>query len=165
MRYERVLVILALLAPGLAACATPQAMTAVGVANANPKYRSAIAVRNVSGGQAMNVLTMPGVPNEPLKTALESSLAASGYLARSGTPKFYLDAEIHGLDQPLIGLDLAVTANVTYKVSGVGGTMDYPIKSSGKATFSDSPMAADRLRIANERAMHDNIKLFLEKLR
>jgi hypothetical protein len=165
MRYGRVLVILALLAPGLAACATPQAMTVVGVANANPKYRNAIAVRNVSGGQAMNVLTMPGVPNEPLKTALENSLAASGYLAQSGTPKFYLDAEIHNLDQPLIGLDLAVTADVTYKISGAGGTADYPIKSTAKATFSDSPMAADRLRIANERAMHDNIKLFLEKLR
>jgi hypothetical protein len=165
MHFGRVLVILALLAPGLAACATPQAMTVVGVTNANPKYRNAIAVRSVSGGAAMNVLTMPGVPNEPLKTALENSLAASGYLARSGTPKFHVDAEIKNLDQPLIGLDLTVTADVTYKVSGAGSTADYPVRSSGKATFSDSPIAADRLRIANERAMQDNIKLFLEQLR
>jgi hypothetical protein len=165
MRYGRVLVILALLAPGLAACATPQAMTVAATTISNPKYRNAIAVRNVSGGQAMNVLTMPGVPNEPLKTALESSLAANGYLTQSGTPKFYLDAEIHNLEQPLIGLDLTVTADVTYKVSGAGKTADYPIKSTATATFSDSPMAADRLRIANERAMHENIKRFLETLR
>ncbi len=165
MRFGRVLLILALLAPALAACATPQAMTVVGVANANPKYRNAIAVRDVSGGQAMNVLTMPGVSNEPLKTALEGSLAANGYLAQSGTPKFYVDAEIHNLDQPLIGFDLTVTAEVTYKISGAGGTTDYPIKSSATATFSNSPIAADRLRIANERAMHENIKLFFERLR
>jgi hypothetical protein len=148
------LVVLALFAPGLAACATQQAMTVAGgaVANPSPKYRNAIAVRSVSGGQVMNILTVPGVANEPLKAALEGTLAANGYLAQSGTPKFYLDAEI--LDQPLIGLDLEVTADVTYKVSGAGAAAAYPIKTKGSATFSDSPIAADRMRIANERAMH-----------
>jgi len=56
------------------------------VVNSNPKYRNAMAVRSVSGGQMMNALTVMGVENEPLKAALESSLAANGYLARSGTP-------------------------------------------------------------------------------
>jgi hypothetical protein len=142
-------------------------MTVAGgaVANPSPKYRNAIAVRSVSGGQVMSVLTVPGVANEPLKAALESTLAANGYLARSGTPKFYLDAEIQNLDQPLIGLDLDVTANVTYKVAGAGTAATYPIKSTARATFSDSPIAADRMRIANERAMHQNIELFLQALR
>jgi hypothetical protein len=35
----------------------------------------------------------------------------------------------------------------------------------GQATFSDSPIAADRLRIANERAMQENIKQFLQALK
>jgi hypothetical protein len=113
----------------------------------------------------MNVLTVPGVANEPLKAALESTLAANGYLARSGTPKFYLDAEIQNLDQPLIGLDLDVIADVTYKISGAGAAATYPIKTKGTATFSDSPIAADRMRIANERAMHQNIKELLQALR
>jgi hypothetical protein len=41
-------------------------MTVAGGAVANPgsKYRNAIAVRSVSGGQVMNVLTVPGVANE-----------------------------------------------------------------------------------------------------
>src|SRR5450755_3223590 len=106
MRYTKMLVVLALFAPGLAACATQQAMTVASgaVANPSPKYRNAIAVRSVSGGQVMNILTVPGVANEPLKAALEGTLAANGYLAQSGTPKFYLDAEIRNLDQPLIGL-------------------------------------------------------------
>jgi hypothetical protein len=60
------------LCAGLAACATEQAMTVAGgaVANPSPKYRNAIAVRSVSGGQAMNILTVPGVSNEALKAVL-----------------------------------------------------------------------------------------------
>jgi hypothetical protein len=47
-------------------------MTVAGgaVANPSPKYRNAIAVRSVSGGQAMNILTVPGVSNEALKAVL-----------------------------------------------------------------------------------------------
>jgi hypothetical protein len=136
-----------------------------GAVSASPKYRNAIAIRSVSGGQVMNVLTVPGVANEPFKQALENMLAAIGCLARSGTPKFYLDAEIQNLDQPLIGPDLSVTADVTYKVSGAGAAAAYPIKAKGTATFSDSPIAVDRMRIANERAMHQNIEQFLQALR
>jgi len=167
LRHGRILVILALVAPALAACASQEAMTVVGgsATNASPKYRNAMAVRVVSGGQVMNVLTVPGVANEPLKAALENTLGANGYLVKSGTPKFYLDAEIQNLDQPLIGLDLDVTADVTYKVSSAGGVATYPIKTKGRATFSDSPIAADRMRIANERAMHQNIEQFLLALR
>jgi hypothetical protein len=135
------------------------------VVNSNPKYRNAMAVRSVTGGRVMNALTVMGVENEPLKAALESSLAANGYLARSGTAKFYVDAEIVNLDQPLIGLDLDVTAEVTYKVSGTGAAATYPVKATARATFSDSPIAVDRMRIANERAMQQNIRQFLQALR
>jgi hypothetical protein len=160
-------IVLALMAPGLAACATQQGMTVdnSAVVNVSPKYRNAIAVRSVTGGRMMNALTVMGVENEPLKAALESSLAASGYLARSGTPKFYVDAEIINLDEPLIGLDMDVTADVTYRVSGAGAAATYPIKSTARATFSDSPLGADRVRIANERAMQENIRQFLLALR
>jgi hypothetical protein len=158
---------MAFITPMLAACATQQAMTVDSgvVVSASPKYRNAMAVRSVTGGQTMNPLTVPGVPNEPLKAALESSLLANGYLAQSGNPKFYIDAKIVNLDQPLIGLDLDVTANVTYRVSGTGAAASYPIKSTARASFSDSPLAADRMRIANERAMQQNIKQFLQALR
>jgi hypothetical protein len=159
--------IVGLLALALAACATQGAMTVNSGAITNPvaKYKDAMAVRTVTGGQAMNILTMPGVSNEPLKAALESSLAANGYSARSGPPKFQIDAEIQNLDQPLIGLDMDVTAAVTYKVSSATTSVVYPISAKATATFSDSPIAADRLRVANERAMQENIKQFLLALR
>jgi hypothetical protein len=167
MQYAKVLVVLAFIGPGLAACATPAAMSVdnAAIGNTNPKYRNAIAVRSVTGGQVMNALTIMGVANEPFQAALESSLAANGYLARSGTPKFYIDAKIVNLDQPLIGLDLDVTANVSYEVSGAGVAATYPIKTTARATFSDSPIAADRMRVANERAMQANIRQFLQGLR
>jgi hypothetical protein len=167
MRYRKILAALAIVAPLLAACATPGGMTVSSGAVANPvaKYRNAIAIRSVSGGQMMNVLTVPGVANEPFKAALESTLANNGYLAQSAAPKFYLDAEIQNLDQPIIGLDFDVVADVTYKVSGAGAAAVYPIKAKGTATFSDSPIGVDRIRIANERAMRENLKQFLEALR
>ena len=154
------------LASMLSACATQQAMTVNSgtIASQQPKYKNAVAVRSVTGGAAMNVLTQLGVPNEPLKAALEDSLRANGYLS-SGTPKFYVDAEIHNVEQPVIGLDYDVTADVTYKLSGAGPVATYPIKSKGHATLSDSPLGVDRLRIANEREMQENIKQFLTALR
>jgi hypothetical protein len=167
MRYGKFLLLLAFIVPGLTACATPQAMTVVNdsTVTANPKYRNAVGVRSVTGGRLMNVLTVMGVTDEQFKTALESSLATNGYLAQSGTPKFYIDVEITSLDQPVIGLDLDVTASVNYKVSGVGPEVSYPIRTTARATFSDSPVAADRMRIANERVMQQNIKQFLQSLR
>src|SRR4051812_15358258 len=69
------------MAAGLAACATQGAMTVDVSATGSslPKYRNAVAVRSVSGGQVMNILTVPGVSDEPFKAALESSLEAKGY--------------------------------------------------------------------------------------
>jgi hypothetical protein len=167
MHCGRILVAMIFMAPWLVSCATQQAMTvdSGAIINANPKYRNAVTVRSVTGGQVMNALTIMGVANEPFKAALESSLAANGYLVRSGTPKFYIDAEIVNLDQPIIGLDLDVTADESYKVSGAGAPATYPIKTTARATFSDSPIAADRMRVANERAMQENIKQFLQALR
>lgn len=152
------------LAAMVAGCATSQGMSVGAVASAPAKYRHAVEVRSVTGGAMMNVLTMPGVSNEPLKAALEDSLRANGYLA-SATPKYFVDAEIKNLDQPLMGIDLTVSAVVTYKVSGAGTNASYPIRSEGKATFGDSPIAADRLRLANERAMQDSIRQFLRTLK
>jgi hypothetical protein len=167
MRYGKILVVLGFIAPALAACATPAAMTVDNgaVISAGPKYRNAMAIRSVTGGQVMNALTIMGVANEPFQAALEGSLAANGFLARSGTPKFYIDVRIVNLDQPIIGLDLDVTANVSYEVSGAGITLTYPVRTTARATFSDSPIAVDRMRIAHERTMQENIRQFLQALR
>jgi hypothetical protein len=66
----------------------------------------------------------------------------------------------------LIGLDLHVTADVTYRILGGDGKVAaYPIKTTGSATFSDPPIACERMRIANERTMHQDVAQFLLALR
>jgi hypothetical protein len=136
------------------------------IGNTVPKYKNAVAIRSVTGGAAMNIMTVPGVTDEPFKAALEGSLAAHGYLANATTPKFLVDAEIQNLQQPLFGLDMNVQATVVYKISGSDGTnVTYPISAQGTASFSDSPLGVDRMRIANERAMQENITQFLKALR
>jgi hypothetical protein len=157
----------ALAALMLAGCATQQAMTVNPGPLVNPiaKYKNAMAVHTVAGGRAMDVLTRPGVTNEPFLAALQASLALNGYLAQSGSAKYQVDAEIQDLQQPLLGLDLDVTSTVTYRVSGGGTTATYPITATAKATFSDSPIGVERLRLANERAMQENIKQFLLALK
>ena len=124
-----------------------------------------MAVGEVKGGQVMNILTVPGVPNEPFKAALESSLAAYGYAATGGAAKYVIDAQIHDLKQPLIGFEYDVTAQVTYTVTSGGRSDSHTVTASGNATFANSPMGADRIRIANERAMKANIQKFLQELK
>jgi hypothetical protein len=41
----------------------------------------------------------------------------------------------------------------------------YPITTKASASMSDSPIGADRMRIANERAMQQNIRQFLVALK
>jgi hypothetical protein len=167
MRGGKLAFVLAITASVLASCATQQAMTVNPGPIINPiaKYKNAMAVRTVGGGRAMDIITRPGVTNEPFLAVLQGSLALNGYLAQTGTAKYTIDAEIHDLQQPIIGADMDVTATVIYKVSGSETNLTYPITAKGSATFSDSLIGADRLRLANERAMQENIKQFLQALR
>jgi mRNA-degrading endonuclease toxin of MazEF toxin-antitoxin module len=149
----------------LAGCATPAGMTVAPVAaeKGNPKYKNSIAVRNVTGGKMMNALTITQVENDVFKSALESSLAAYGYLT-TGKAKYHVDVELGELDQPLIGVEFNVKSTVTYKLAGPDGAKTYPITATGTATMSDSVVGADRIRIANERAMQENIRSFLQQM-
>jgi len=129
----------------------------------NPKYRNSIAIRSVTGGKVMNVLTTPQVDNDAFKASLEGSLSAAGYLA-TGAAKYNLDVELQDLDQPLIGLQFDVKSTATYKLAGPDGVRTFPITASGTATTSDSIVGVDRIRIANERAMQQSIRSFLQQL-
>lgn len=149
----------------LAGCATPAGMTVTPVAaeKGNPKYKNSVSVRSVTGGKMMNALTVTQVENDVFKSALESSLAAYGYLT-SGAARYQVDVELGELDQPLIGMEFNVKSTVTYKLAGPDGAKTYPITASGTATMSDSVVGADRIRIANERAMQANIRSFLQQM-
>lgn len=162
-----VLALSAVVLGGCATPATPQAMTVQPQANAvvNPKLKSAVRVDAVNGGKDTNPLWTSQVDNAGFKKALEDSLAIAGYLAPAGTNAAYtMSADLKELDQPLFGLTFNVKSSVVYKLSGNGGAKEYPINATGTATTSDAFVAIERLRIANERSVLENIKALLKAL-
>ena len=152
---------------GCATSATPQAMTVQPQAGAvvNPKLKSAIRVDAVNGGKDTNPLWTSQVDNVGFKKALEDSLAIAGYLAPANAASpFTLSADLKELDQPLFGLTFNVKSSVVYKLSGNGASKEFPVTVAGTATTSDAFVAIERLRIANERSIQENIKALLKEL-
>lgn len=154
----------------LAGCATPaasQAMTVKpgAVAPASPRLKSAVALGDVRGGKETNPLWTSQVDAAGFRKALNDSLAIGGYLAPDGSAsKYRVNAELLSLDQPLIGLTLDVKSRVRYEVTGSGAPRVFDITATGSASPSDAFMAFERLRIANERSVLENIKEFMQRL-
>ncbi len=157
---------------GLAACATPSnpanmtlpATTGVTASPGDLGYRSVTSV-TVSGGQGTNPLWTSQVSNADFKTALEASLTAAGYMGTEGRP-LRVSASLIDLKQPLVGLDLTVTSRVRYTVTRDSQTVfDETVAATGTATMGQSFMATERLRIANEASIRENIRAFLTRFR
>ena len=157
---------------GLAACASPSRpefmalpTTAGLTAAPGDVGYHAVTTVNVSGGTETNPLWTAQVSNEDFKTALETSLAAAGYVGTEGRP-LVVTASLINLNQPLVGIDLAVTSQVRYTVTRDGQIIfDDTVSATGVGTMSDAFAAVERLRIANEKAIKENIKAFLTRFR
>ena len=151
-------------------CATPanrHAMTvsySETVAKPSEKLKGQVFVRHVSGGEETNPLWKSKVDAAAFKSALEASLDNAGYRAESSNAKYVLDATLQDLQQPAIGLTFDVQSFVTYTVTSDGNSKNWPINAIGTATFSDSPLGMERMRIANERSIKENIKAIMNKL-
>ncbi len=155
----------------LQGCATPATQQAMAVnygeaaATTRPELKGAFVVRNVSGGKDTNPLWTSQVDNAGFKQALSQSLAVTGYGAAPGQPgRYQIDAELQQLEQPLFGFTLDVASSIQYTVEGDGMRRRFPVKATGTATTSDAFVAIERLRIANERSIKENIKEFLRQL-
>ncbi|MGE0483901.1 MAG: hypothetical protein AB7Q81_07165 [Gammaproteobacteria bacterium] len=110
-------------------------------------------------------LWTPELGSSGFVTALAHSLAAAGYLApNADDATVVVTATVERLDQPLKGINYDVTSKVRYTVSANGEIRDIPIVATGSATLVDHVVAAERLRIASERAVKANIRAFLDKL-
>lgn len=157
---------------GLAACATPSnpammslpATPGLTASAGDVGYRSVTTV-NVSGGQETNPLWTAEVSNSAFKTALESSLTAAGYMGAEGRP-LTVTAALIDLKQPFAGLDMSVTSQVRYTVSSADRTLfDETVAATGTATMGEALMGVERLRMANEKSIKENIREFLRRFR
>ena len=157
----------------LAACATPadpQQMVAVpkpGSSAFPAPLSGGMCVGSVTGGVDTNPLWVSQVGNNEFRQALERSLAMHGLLAGSAPCRWQVDANLLGLSQPVVGLDLEVTSHINYTAAGPGQPpfLATTVSAPYTATFSDHAIAVVRLKLANEGSIRRNIQIFLDQLR
>jgi hypothetical protein len=157
---------------GLAACASPSRPEAM-ILGATPGliaasgdlgYHSVTSVV-VSGGSETNPMWTAQVSNSDLKTALEGSLAAAGYMGSDGRPMI-VTANMVELNQPMIGLDMSVTSRIQYSVTSDGRVVfNDTVSATGTATMGEAFAGVERLRLANEKSIQENIKQFITRFR
>lgn len=154
----------------LVGCATPASQQAMTVnasdisVNTSEKLKEQVLIRSVTGGKDTNPLWTSQVDSQSFKAALEQSLAAIGYKTNSASAKYKIDANLQDLNQPGFGLTFNVQSTVAYTVATDARTNNVPITATGTATPSDAIIATERLKIANERSIKENIKAFINRL-
>lgn len=155
---------------GLAACATPSnsanmtlpATPALMAQPGDPAYHAVTSV-TVSGGKETNPLWTAQVSSEAFRTALEDSLKLAGYTGSEGRP-LAVAATLQNLHQPMAGFDMSVTSQVRYTVTQEGRSVfDETVSATGTATMGEAFVGVERLRIANEKSIQENIKEFLRR--
>ncbi|MEM9678091.1 MAG: hypothetical protein AAF890_08540 [Pseudomonadota bacterium] len=153
----------------LAGCASPakrEAMVPSSLSEValNVQYKDAISVVVVSGGKTTNPLWVSNISNEDFKASVQSALRANGYTSTSG--KYTLEVVMLSVKQPLVGTALTVTTQVAYTLKTVDGSTVFQrtITAPYTAKFSDSLLAVERLRLANEGSARENIRKFIEAL-
>ena len=158
----------------LGACASaarPEAMTVlpstITAAKAGDVGYQAVKIVNVSGGTATNPLLWSEVASGDFRQALESSLKVAGYLGATEAAPLSLTAAMLELKQPMAGLDMSVTSRVRYTVTDASGRMvfDDTVAATGTARMGEALVGSERLRLANEYAIRENIKAFIERFR
>lgn len=133
----------------------------------SPLYKN-IELATVIGGKNTNPMWTSQVSSMDFENALKEALVNSGYLSSAGSSSYLLRADLMELKQPLFGLQFNVTSTVDYTLQNKRSKeMKYSrkITAIGSASFSDSALAVERLRIANERSIQKNLETLLEDLR
>jgi hypothetical protein len=155
----------------LGGCATPaQVNSMIGVATVqladNSPLKKSVQVDNVSGGQATNPLWTSQVGSPEFMQALQQSLGIQGIAAADGA-RYKLDAVLVELKQPIIGFDFTVTSTVRYTLRETATNrvaFDQTITAEYTATVSDAFIGVERLRLANEGSIKNNLSKFLDQL-
>ena len=173
----------ALLVGGLAAtalvtgCATPansvnmvvRAGDATAARSATPEaLKAAVAIRDVTGGKETNPMWVSNVGSSDFERALEDSLRSVGMLAANRqSGRYQLVAHLEKLEQPFLGFDMTVTAAVAYTLieRATGKTVwQKSIATPYTAKVGDAFVGTERLRLANEGSVRQNITQLIGEL-
>ena len=158
----------------LSACAAParvENMVAPVIADV-PDTRAnlveAVCVTDVTGGQETNPLWTSEVDSDSFRAAIQQSLR-NYRLAALDTDdcQYDLEANLLGLAQPIAGFNLEVTSHANYRVIEHSSGASYfltTITANHTATVGDAFLAVERLRVANEGSILQNIQQFIAAL-
>jgi hypothetical protein len=141
------------------------------VTAASPAFE-AIAVGSITGGSEATKLWVSNVSNENFRTALQQSLQREAMAAANGMAnsagRYRLNAELIELDQPLAGFNFTVTARVHYRLVPVDDPQtprfDQVVETPYTTKFGENVLSAERLRIATEGAVRENIGVVVHQL-
>lgn len=132
------------------------------ISESSPLWKST-GIGDITGSAKTNRLWKSKIPKQVFENALRQSLNLHAILSE-GSGKYKISAMLKELRQPFIGIELAVTARVKYKVTR---TLDKVIVFEREITVTnttnldDSYVFSNRLKLANEGAIKANIKKFI----
>lgn len=156
----------------LSSCATGargSAMVAVPdkqqIRNENHLLDRNIMVNSVSGGQATLPLSRSKVGNDDLDVALIATLVMNR-LYSGENAEYSLSAQLVDLDQPIIGIVYTVKALIHYELKHIE-TDNVVYNEEILSEFTNRELnysAPDRLTLANEGAIRENFKFFVNDI-
>lgn len=167
MSKKAIILFLVVSSFGLGGCAINASSDKMVYKSQNPvKPKSKALIDNVGvgavqGGKKINLLVTSQIDNPEFKAALEESLRQANLYHKLSGERYVLNSNITSLEQQLFGLNLEVVLRVHYAIEDkqTNKTIyNKTITTNHTATFSDSPVAMLRLRVANEGAARKNIQ-------
>lgn len=157
----------------LTGCAAPagieqMSVNAPIVQSVNSPLKKSVTVTSVTGGRETNPMWSSQVTSASFQRALELSLQNVGLSdPLLSANKYHLTADILQVSQPMLGLDMTVSANVMYSLIEATTRKEIfskVIVGTYTAKFSDAFVGVERLKLANEGAAKTNIQLLVDEL-
>jgi hypothetical protein len=128
-----------------------------------------LSVGSVGGGAATNPMFSSQVGDEEFRQALSETLQAAGLSNRSASAQntYTVEASLTGLSDPIMGFSFTVESEVYYQVTRNSDSTTIfaeSIKASGTAKVGEAFVGTERLRIAKEYSIRENISAFIEAI-
>ncbi len=130
--------------------------------------RGNVALKEVTGGRETNPMWVSNVSSSDFEAALEASLKAAGLAApHRQAGRYVLTADLLKLEQPMLGASMTVTATVAYRLIERSTNKEVFTRTLAvpyTAPFSAAFLGSERLKLANEGAMRENIRQLIDLL-
>jgi hypothetical protein len=155
-------------AAGCAAASTPKALTPP-PAIVSQHHTASVSVQ-VTGGEKANDMGVIGITNEDFRAAIIQAIRDSQVFAgveEGDRGAYSLHVHILKLDQPFFGASMTVKMETAWRLVRAGSDeaiLEADIASSHTTGASEAFVGATRVRLANEGAARENIRIGIERL-